>query len=98
MEMQLEIEEEYKQFLEDIKDNGFIFGTYMDESEYEDEYSHNAIDEAMAELQKKMRDYLRENRPNEFIVLSDYCVRAMTVGKAKQLNVSERTIELRIVR
>lgn len=96
--MQLEIEEEYKQFLEDIKEIGFIFGVYMDESEYEDEYSHNAIDEAMAELQKKMRDYLHENRPNEFVVLSDYCIKVMTVGKAKQLNVAERTIEMRIVR
>lgn len=98
MEMYFEIEEEYKQFLEDIKDNGFIFGAYMDESEYEDEYSHNAIDEAMGELQKKMRAYLHEHRPNEFIVLSDYCVRVLTVDKAKQLNVSDRTIELRLVR
>lgn len=98
MEMYFEIEEEYKQFLEDIKDNGFIFGAYMDESEYEDEYSHNAIGEAMGELQKKMMAYLHENRPNEFIVLSDYCVRVLTVDKAKQLNVSDRTIELRLVR
>lgn len=98
MQMQLEIEEEYKQFLEDIKDSGFIFGRYMDELEYEDEYSHNAIDEAMGELQKKMRVYLHENRPGEFIIVSDYCVRVMTVEKAKELNVCERTIELRIVR
>lgn len=96
--MQLEVEEEYQQFLEDIKESGFIFGAYMDESEYEDEYSHNAIDESMGELQKKMREYLHENRPSEFIVLSDYCVRVMTVDKAKQLNVSDRTIELRIAR
>lgn len=98
MEMYFEIEEEYKQFLEDIKDSGFIFGAYMDETEYEDEYSHNAIDEAMGILQKKIRKYLHENRPGEFVVISDWCVHVLAKERAEQLNVSERTIELRLVR
>lgn len=98
MEMYFEIGEEYKQFLNDIKDNGFIFGAYMDESEYEDEYSHNVIDEAMGELQKKIKEYLHKNRPGEFVVISDWCVHVMTKEKAEQLSVSGRTIELRLVR
>lgn len=98
MEMYFEIEEEYKQFLEDMKDSGFIFGAYMDEAEYEDEHSHNAIDEAMGILQEKIRVYLHENRPGEFVVISDWCVHVLTKERAKQLNVSERTIELRLVR
>lgn len=97
MEMQLEIEEEYEQFLEDIKDRGYIFGAYMDESDYEDEYSHNAIDEAMEILQNKIREFLHENRPNEFVVSSGWCVHVMTPERARQSNVSERTIQLYLV-
>ncbi len=98
MEMQLEIEEEYERFLEDIKDKGYIFGAYMDETYYEDEYSHNAIDEAIGILQNKIREYLHENRPNEFIVGSGWCVHVMTPDRARQSNVSERTIQLCLVR
>ena len=98
MEMQLEIEEEYEQFLEDIKDRGYIFGAYMDESDYEDEYSHNAIDEAMGILQNKIREYLHKNRPNEFVVSSGWCVHVMTPDRARKSNVSERTIQLHLVR
>lgn len=98
MEMYFEVEEEYKQFLEDIKDSSFIFGAYMDETEHEDEYSHNAIDEAMGILQEKIRKYLHENRPGEFVVISDWCVHVLTKERAEKLNVSERTIELRLVR
>ncbi len=93
MEMYFEIEEEYKQFLKNIKDSGYIFGAYMDETEYEDEYSHNAIDEAMGVLQEKIRAYLHENRPGEFVVSSGWCVHVMTPERARQSRVSERTIE-----
>lgn len=93
MEMQLEIEEEYKQFLEDIKDNGFIFGVYMDETEYEDEYSHNSIGRAMEELEKKIKEYLQENKPGEFIVYSDWSVHVMKKEKAKETGLRKSLIE-----
>lgn len=98
MEMQLEIEEEFEQFLQDIKECGYIFGAYMDENEYEDEYSHNVIGEAMGALQEKIKEYLHKNRPGEFVVISDWCVHVLTKEREEQLNVSQRTIELRLVR
>ena len=98
MEMQNEIEYEYNEFLRDIKDSGFIFGAYMDETEYEDEHSHNVIDEAMSVLQEKIRTYLHENRPGEFVVSSGWCVHVMTPERARQSRVSERTIENFLVR
>lgn len=98
MEMKNEIEYEYNQFLDDIKDSGFIFGAYMDETEYEDEYSHNSIDESMGVLQEKIRAYLHENRPGEFVVSSGWCVHVMTPDRARQSKVSERTIENFLVR
>lgn len=98
MEMLNEVEYEYNQFLEDLKEGGFIFGAYMDETEYEDEYSRNAIDEAMGILQDKIRAYLHENRPNEFVVSSSWCVYVMTPERARQSRVSEKTIENFLVR
>lgn len=98
MQMQLEIEYECNQFLKDINDSGFIFGRYMDEDEYEDDYSHNAIDKAMAILQGKIKRYLHENRPGEFVVTSGWCIFVMTPDRARQSNVSEKTINNFLVR
>lgn len=98
MRMDFEIEEEYSQFLSDIKQPEFEFGAYMDESCYEDEYSHNEIDEAKGLLQEKIRTYLHKNRPGEFVVNYSYCIHVMTLERARQSKVSERTIELFLVR
>ena len=57
------IEDEYNQFLQDMADGSMIFGRYIDESEYEDEYSHNDIDEAQDKFIEKVREYLHENYP-----------------------------------
>lgn len=97
-EMQLEIEEEYQQFLEDIKDDGFVFGAYMDETEYEDKYSHNSIGQAMEVLENKVKEYLRENEPGEFIVYSDWSVHVMKKEKSEEVGMRKSLIESRIVR
>lgn len=93
MRMASEIEDEYNEFLYDMGESGFIFGAYMDENEYEDEYSHNEIHEAMSILAEKMREYLRENRPGEFVVTARDCIHVMTPDMARQSRISERTIE-----
>lgn len=97
MEMQSEIEFEYNEFLRDIKDSEFIFGVYMDETEYEYEYSHNTIHEAMVILEEKISAYLHENRPKEFVVYSDWCVHVMKKEKAAEVGMMERAIMNRIV-
>ena len=81
------IEDEYNQFLQDMADGSMIFGRYIDESEYEDEYSHNDIDEAQDKFIEKVREYLHENYPG-------WCVFVMTPDRARESHVSERTIEL----
>lgn len=93
MRMQIEIEDEYNEFLRDMNDTGFIFGAYMDEDEYEDEYSHNEIEEATGILEEKIRTYLHENRPGEFIVSSGWCIHVMTPDRARQSRISEQTIK-----
>lgn len=62
------VEDEYNQFLQDITDGSMIFGRYIDESEYEDEYSHNDIDEAQDKFIEKVREYLHENYPGKYVV------------------------------
>lgn len=92
------IKEEYEMFLKDISENAFILGKYLDESDYEDEYCHNDIDEAKEKLVEKITDYLKQNRPSEFIVSDGYCVFVMTPDRARQSRISERTIENNLVK
>lgn len=92
--MDYEINEEFNSFKNDVSDNGFIFGRYLSESDYEDEYSHNDIDEAMGILANKIREYLHEKHPSKFIVTTGWCIHVMTPDRARQSRVSERTIKL----
>lgn len=98
MQMKNEIEYEYNQFLSDMKNPAFLFGTYMDEDEYEEEYSHNSIDEAIDVLEEKIQEYLHENRPGEFVLVSGWNIRVMTIGNARNLKWSEKRIEDLLVR
>lgn len=98
MQMKNEIEYEYNQFLSDMENPVFLFGTYMDEDEYEDEYSHNSIDEASEILEEKIREYLHENRPGEFVLISGWCIRVITIENAWNMRWSEKRIEDLLVR
>lgn len=80
-----ELEYEYNLFLEDMK-NGKTFCKYMDEDEYEDEYSHNKIEEYQEKLIDKIEKFLKENKPNQYIVSSGWCVFVMTIDEAKKRN------------
>lgn len=98
MEMQLEVSEEYLQFLCDIEDIGFLNGYYMDETEYDDEYSHNKIQEAMKVLQNRIKEYLHKNRPGEFVVYSDWSVHVIKKEKAEENGLRKSLIESSVVR
>lgn len=98
MGIKSEIEEKYQHFLEDIKDSEFIFSAYMDETEYEDEYSHNSIGWAMEVLKNKITEYLHENRPGEFIVYSDWSIHVTKKDKAEEMGLRKSLIESSIVR
>ena len=88
------VEYEYEQFLNDMSDGSMTFGRYIDEYDYEDEYSHNNIEEAQGLFIEKVKNYLHNNHPNKYVVSSDWCVFIMTPERARQSNISEKTIEL----
>lgn len=87
------VNEEFDMFLQDVKEASFVFGSYLDETDYEDEYCHNDIHEAMHILEEKIKDYLHNNYPNKFIVSSGWCVHVMTPDRARQSRITESTIE-----
>lgn len=92
MRMENEIEYEYDLFLSDMKESAFLYGTYMDEDEYEDEYCHNDIYEAIEMLEEKIREYLHENRPGEFVLISGWNIRVVKIEEARSLRWSEKKI------
>lgn len=87
------INEEYEIFLEDM-DRGITFNRFLMVDDYEDEYSHNEIAEAMNILAYRMRKWLHENKPGKYIVSvsPDYCIFVMTVKEAQMRNVSTYTL------
>lgn len=87
------INEEYGIFIEDM-DKGITFDRFLITDNYEDEYSHNEIAEAMNILASRMRQWLHENKPGKYIVSvsPDYCIFVMTVKEAQMRNVSTCTL------
>lgn len=80
-----ELEYEYNLFLKDME-RGEAVCQYMDEDEYEDEYSHNEIEKYQEKLIDKIKEYLRENKSNQYIVTSGWCVFVITIDEAKKRN------------
>lgn len=78
-----EIQLEFEQFKYDINES-LVFARYFDEWDYEDEYSHNEIDEAQAILIQQIKEYLHNHIPNKYIVTSGYCIFVMTIEEAKK--------------
>lgn len=87
------INEEYGIFIEDM-DKGITFDRFLITDNYEDEYSHNEIAEAMNILASRIRQWLHENKPGKYIasVSPDYCIFVMTVKEAQMRNVSTYTL------
>ena len=87
------INEEYEVFLEDMN-RGITFNRFLMVDDYEDEYSHNEIAEAMNALASRIRQWLHENKPGKYIVSVslDYCIFVMTVKEAQMRNVSTCTL------
>ena len=87
------INKEYEIFLEDMN-RGIIFNRFLMVDNYEDEYSHNEIAEAMNILASRIKKWLHENKSEEYIVSvsPDYCIFVMTVKEAQMRNVSTYTL------
>ena len=81
-----ELEQEFEYFLDDMKREE-TFCRYIDESDYEDNYSHNEIDDCQMEFIKKVKEWLHENKPGQYLVSSGWCVFVMTIEEAQKRNI-----------
>lgn len=95
-----EMEEEYQQFLIDMEEteNGMVFFRYMDEGDYEDNYGNNEIYEYQEKFAEKVEDWLRQNKPDRYIVTRGYYIGIMTPDAARERRMLEKTIEELIIR
>lgn len=65
------VDDVFKEFLEDMKQER-SFCTYLRTWDYEDDYSHNEIEEVREELEEKICEWLRENKPNRYYMFGGY--------------------------
>ena len=90
MNMKNEIDYEYNKFLSDIKEPEFLAGIYMDEDEYENEYSHNDIYAAIETLEEMIKEYLHNNRPGQFVLISGWNIRVIKIEEARRMKWPEK--------
>lgn len=86
--MNYEIEDQFETFCKDVETGLLSHELYLREDEYEDEYSHGAIDRGHVLLSERIRKYLHDKLPNKYCVFVDWCVRVMSVELAEKKNVS----------
>ena len=67
--------EEIEELKEDIKNNSFIGVKYLDTWDYEDEYSHNHIEENRDKFIKLANEYFTVN--NMKYIMREVCENAM---------------------
>lgn len=67
--------EELDELKEDINNNCFIGVKYLDTWDYEDEYSHNHIDENRDKFIELANEYFKEN--NMTYIMREICENAM---------------------
>ena len=67
--------EEIEELKEDIKNNSFIGVKYLDTWDYEDEYSHNHIEENRDKFIELANEYFTEN--NMRYIMREVCENAM---------------------
>lgn len=82
--MNRELNEEYERFKQEISEENFERGNYLDEDEYIDEYSVNTIDEANMILEDMIRNYLHENFPGKFCLYNSFCICVVSVELAER--------------
>lgn len=84
-----------KEFMITVDIDSIIGSINNMKDDYEDEYSHNEINEYKEKFIDKVIAYLHETKPGKYIVTSGWCVFIMTVNEAKKRKV--RSLEELII-
>jgi len=79
--MRFEVEAELDNLILMLKNNEMKTdksNNFIDQCEYEDEYSHNEIDEIQNEFMEEADRYLNQNYKGQYKMFSDWCVHIVT--------------------
>lgn len=79
--MRFEVEAELENLKLMLKNNEMKTdkaNNFIDQTEYEDEYSHNEIDEIQDEFTEEAYKYLNENYKGQYVIFSDWSVHIIT--------------------
>lgn len=91
-------EEEYDRFLQEINGGSMAIGRYVDENEYEDDYSNNEINAAKELFIEKTTKFLHKNYPGRYLVVDGWAIFVMTSERADETTLSPVTINELIIK
>lgn len=83
-----EVQDEFRVFLEDMEREE-TFCQYLDESEYEYDYSHRDIEYMQEKFIEKATEWLRKIKPGKYMISSGWCVFVMTKEEAIKRNMHD---------
>lgn len=79
------VREEYERLIREIEEGKpDIVHRVMEEDNYEDEFSHNVIDEMHGALLDMAKEYLHQKHPGEYIVGVDWGVFVLSAEEARR--------------
>lgn len=78
-----EIESEFQNFLLDITNGVFTKNKYLDTWDYEDDYFHKTLNEAQGMLYIKIFNWLKENKPNKYVLFSNEGICVVSIWYAR---------------
>ena len=90
------VREEYERLIREIE-GGQPDTVYrvMEEDDYEDEFSHNAIDEMHGALFDMVKEYLHQKHPGKYIVGIDWGVFVLSAEEARKRGLTK--VDVRVV-
>ena len=90
------VREEYKRLIKEIEEGQpDVIHRDMEEDDFEDEFSHNAIDEMHGALLDMTKEYLHQKHSGEYIAGIDWGVFVLSAEEARKRGLLK--IDLRIV-
>lgn len=79
------VQEEYERLIREIEEGEpDTVHRAMEEEDYEDEFSHNAIDEMHSAVFDMVKEYLHQKHPGEYIAGIDWGVFVLSAEEARR--------------
>lgn len=80
--MRFEVEEEFEELKRLLSENKMVTyksNCFLEEDDYEDDYSNNEIQKLQSEFIDEAVKYLKKHYKGQYVITKDWCVRVMTL-------------------